>query len=61
MKIQITSFMGSWMLVRGVSIMVGGYPNELQSLLWMNSEYVLGTESIFLVYLIAIIILFLIG
>lgn len=53
--------MGSWMLVRGVSIMVGGYPNELQTLLWMNSEYILGTEKLFLAYLIAMILLFLIG
>ena len=29
MRIQSTAFFGSWSLTRGVSLMVGGYPNEL--------------------------------
>ena len=29
MMIQSTAFLGSWMLTRGISLLVGGYPNEL--------------------------------
>lgn len=61
MMIQTTSFLGAFMLTRGVSIMVGGYPNEMQTLYWMKEDYVLSTESAFFVYILAMLLLFLIG
>jgi len=61
MMIQTTAFLGAFMLTRGVSLMVGGYPNEMQTLAWLNSGYVLATEDAFFVYIVAIVLLFLIG
>ena len=49
------------MLTRGISLMIGGYPNELQTLTWMNKGYVLSTSNFFFVYFVAIVLLFLIG
>ena len=49
------------MVVRGVSLMIGGYPNELQTIQWMQGGYILSTSSSFFIYLVAIVILFLIG
>lgn len=49
------------MFVRGVSLMVGGYPNEMQAITWMHNGYVLSTASSFFFYIVAIAILFLIG
>jgi hypothetical protein len=61
MMIQTTSFLGAFMLTRGVSLMVGGYPNEIQTLAWLKSGYVLGPDSAFFAYIVAIALLYLIG
>lgn len=61
MRIQSTAFLGAWALTRGVSLMVGGYPNELQTISWMHHGYVLSTSNFFFVYLISIAVLYLIG
>ena len=61
MQIQTTSFLGAWMLVRGISLLVGGYPNEMQVIQWMNEGYVVSTSNYFFVYFIAIALVFLIG
>ena len=61
MQIQTTSFLGAWMLTRGVSLMVGGYPNEMQLITWMNNGYTLSTKNVFFIYIIATVIIFLIG
>ena len=49
------------MLVRGISLLVGGYPNEMQVIQWMNEGYVVSTSNYFFVYFIAIALVFLIG
>ena len=49
------------MLVRGISLLVGGYPNEMQVIQWMNEDYVVSTSNYFFVYFIAIALVFLIG
>ena len=61
MKIQGTAFLGSWMITRGVSLMIGGYPNELQTIQWLQSGYILSTSSSFFIYMVTIVILFLVG
>ena len=61
MQIQTTSFMGAWMLTRGISLLIGGYPNEMQMLMMMNAGYVLSTTDFFFFYFVAIALLFLIG
>ena len=61
MQIQTTSFLGSWMLTRGLSLLIGGYPNEMQMIMYMNAGYVLSTENFFFFYFVAIALLFLIG
>lgn len=61
MRIQSTSFLGAWSLTRGVSLMVGGYPNELQMIQWMHLGYVVTTSDYFFVYLVSMCILYLIG
>ena len=61
MMIQSTSFMGAWMLTRGISLLIGGYPNEMQMLMMMNAGYVLSTSNFFFFYFVAIALLYLIG
>mmetsp|Transcript_22237 Transcript_22237/g.26039 ORF Transcript_22237/g.26039 Transcript_22237/m.26039 type:complete len:222 (+) Transcript_22237:576-1241(+) len=61
MRIQSTAFLGAWMLTRGVSLMVGGYPNELQTISWLHNGYVVPTSNFFFVYLVSIAVLYLIG
>ena len=41
--------------------MVGGYPNEMQTIQWMQNGYILSTSSSFFIYIVAIVILFLVG
>ena len=41
--------------------MVGGYPNEMQTLYWLKEDYVLSTDSAFFVYILVMVLLFLIG
>ena len=41
--------------------MVGGYPNEMQTISWMHSGYIVSTSNYFFVYLISIAVLYLIG
>ena len=60
MRIQSTAFLGAWSLTRGVSLMVGGYPNEMQTISWMHSGYIVSTSNYFFVYLISIAVLYLI-
>ena len=49
------------MVIRGVSLMVGGYPNEMQTISWIHEGYVMSTSNYFFAYLVAIVLLFLIG
>jgi len=49
------------MLTRGISLLIGGYPNEMQMLMMMNAGYVLSTSNYFFFYFVAIALLYLIG
>ena len=49
------------MLTRGISLLIGGYPNEMQMLMMINAGYVLATSNFFFFYFLAIALLFLIG
>ena len=49
------------MLTRGISLLIGGYPNEMQMLMMMKAGYVLSTSNLFIFYFAAIALLFLIG
>ena len=53
--------MGAWMLTRGISLLIGGYPNEMQMLMMMKAGYVLSTSNFFFFYFVAIALMFLIG
>lgn len=49
------------MLTRGISLLIGGYPNEMQMLMMMKAGYVLSTSNYFFFYFVAIALLYLIG
>ena len=61
MEIQSTSVLGAFLLTRGVSLMIGGYPSEVQMVTWLIRGHVLSQSYSFFIYLVVMVVLFLIG
>ena len=59
--IVATSFIGSYLTVRSISILLGGFPNEFEINSRMKNRSVMNFGYLFYIYMISIILLFILG
>jgi hypothetical protein len=61
MAIQSTTFLGAFCFSRGLSLLLGGYPSEIQMFRWLADGYIMQTEQGYFTYSLLVFVLYLIG